>query len=248
MRPALVPGRWPGAVLAAVGVLLAVPTVIWPVVIIGYAAPDEGGYSGSPFGQGIWSWGKYSQLGAELNGSVFEMSNTVGLVFLISSLVVGLGSALAWAVVDGVPGEALGLAGACLAAAAQLSSLSQWGGQQLSGFYDGDNGIGVEVRTAGWLQIASAVLLVVAIGFMLWRLVRAWLVPTLRRLTGDAPGATVVPGVSRDAESSPHPIGHARMREADDAGEPSRPVVGPTVGFSDEGADGDRTGGSEPSG
>ena len=72
-------------------------------------------------------------------------------------------------IVDGVPGEVLGLAGTCLAAAAQLTSLSQWGGQQLSGFYDGDNGIGVDVRAAGWLQIASAVLLVVAVGFMLWR-------------------------------------------------------------------------------
>lgn len=148
MRPALVPGRWPGAARAAVGVLLALPTVTWPVVIIGYDPPD---------------------------------------------------------------------------------------------------GIGVDVRVAGWLQIASAALLVVAIGFMLWLPVRAWLVPTLRRLTGHAPGAAGVPEVSRDGQSS-HPIGPARMRAADDAGESSRPVVGPTVGFSDEGADGDRTGGSEPSG
>ncbi|MDN5766271.1 MAG: hypothetical protein L0H96_16965 [Humibacillus sp.] len=247
MRPVLVPGRWPGSAFAAVGVLLAVPTVVWPVVIIGYAPPDEGGYSGSPFGQGIWSWGKYSQLGAETNSSVFEMSNTAGLVFLIVSLVVGVGSALAWGVVEGMPGAALGLAGTCLAAAAQLSSLSQWAGQQLSDFYPGDNGIGVEVRTAGWLQLASAVMFVVAIGFMLWRPLRAWLVPTFRRLTGGAPGSTDIPVVARDGESSPHPIGPARMQEADRAGEPSRPVTGPTVSFSDEVAGDHRARGSEPS-
>lgn len=229
MRPALVPRRWPGAALAAVGVLLAVPTVIWPVVIIGYAPPDEGGYSGSPFGQGIWSWGKYSQLGAELNGTVFEMSNTVGMVLLILSLFVGVGSALAWAIVDGVPGEALGLAGTCLAAAAQLSSLSQWAGQQLSGFYDGDNGIGVDVRAAGWLQIASAVLLVVAVAFMVWRPVWALLGPKWQTFRARRPVEA-----GHVLADDPPPLGTAVMREPDDSGDVRPRDDQPSVGFSDE--------------
>ncbi len=231
MRPTLVPGRWPGALLAAVGVLLAVPTVIWPVVIIGYATPDEGGYSGSPFGQGIWSWGKYSQLGAETNGSVFEMSNTVGLVCLILLLVVGVGSTLAWAVVDGPPGEALGLAGTCLAAAAQLTSLSQWAGQQLSGFYDGDNGIGIDVRAAGWLQIASAVILVVAVAFMVWRPVWSLLGPAWQTYgAGRRTEATPVPADGPKASQ----LGTAAMREPGGRGRAQLHDDRPSVGFSDD--------------
>lgn len=230
MRPALVPGRWPGAALAAVGVLLAVPTVVWPVVIIGYAPPDEGGYSGSPFGQGIWSWGKYSQLGAEGGVTSFEMTNTAGLVFLILSLAVGAGAVLAWAIVDGVPGEALGLAGTCLAVAVQLSSLSQWAGQQLSGFYDGDNGIGIELRAAGWLQIASALLLVVAIGVMVSRPVWALLDPVWQafRARRGAEADDVLGG------NRPPTLGTAALSQPEPADRDRRHDGRPSVGFSDD--------------
>lgn len=243
----MVSGRWPGAALAAVGVLLAVPSIVWPVLVIRYVSPYDESYSGSPFGQGIWGWGKYAQLSEEGNDSAFAVVNTVGLVFLVASLAVGLGGVLAWAFFAGSVGRSVGLAATCFAAVAQLGLLSQWAGQQLSGFYSGGNGIGAGLEPSGWLHVAAGGVLVVAIGFMLWRPLRAWLVPTLRRLTGGAPGAAVVPEVSHGRESSPHPIGQARRRAADDHDEPSRPVAGPTVGFSDEGADGDRTSGSEPS-
>lgn len=231
MRPALVPGRWPGAVIAAGGGLLALPTLVWPVLVVTYSQSGDTTDAGEGLRQGVWSWGRYAQLGDPHGGPMFDVSNTAGLLFLVVTLFVGLGGALAWALVDGAPGAALGLASTCVAAAAQLSSPSQWAGEKLSGFYGGESGDGVRIELTGWLQIASSGMLVLAVGFMLARPVRALLVPVWqvydarrRAEASDEP----------DHASPPPPSGVAVLREGDDVGLEGRLESRPSVGFSDD--------------
>lgn len=231
MRPTLVPGRWPGAVIATVGGLLALPTFVWPVLVTTYSPSGDTTDAGKGLSQGVWSWGRYAQLGDPHGGPVFDVSNTTGLVFLLVTLVVGLGGAVAWALVDGAPGAALGLAGTCVAAAGQLSSPSQWAGEKLSGFYGDQSGDGVRIQLAGWLQIASVVMLVVAIGFMVWRPGWALLGPVWQTfVTRRAAETSDVPA---DDPRAPQ-LGTAVPREPDDAGGRRPHDHRPSVGFSDE--------------
>ncbi|MDN5778589.1 MAG: hypothetical protein L0H96_16970, partial [Humibacillus sp.] len=235
MRPTLVPGRWPGAVIATAGGLLALPTFVWPVLVITYSPSGDPTDAGKGLSQGVWSWGRYAQLGDPHGGPVFDVSNTTGLVFLLVTCVVGLGGALAWALVDGAPGAALGLAGTCVAAAGQLSSPSQWAGEKLSGFYGDESGDGVSIELAGWLQIASVVVLVVAIGFMLWRPVSMLLRPVWQNVGAGRPAEA-----SDEAADGPPPMpqGTAVLRERDE--NRRRPHDDrPSVGFSDDDLDHD---------
>ena len=250
MRPALVAGRGPGAVLAALGVLLALPSVVWPVLGTTTFAAYDVTYSGPSSTQVIWSWGKFALagLGEPPSSPMYEVTNTLGLLSVIVSLLIGAGAVAVWAFARYELGRSLGIAGTAFLASAQVVFIAQWMGRRQSGSVGEGASTLVEQQPAGWLQVASAVVLLVAVGFMLWRPLRAWLVPTCRPMTGGAPGTTGVPEFAREGEPTPHPIGPARMRGADDAGEPSRPVTGPTVGFSDEEAHGRRARGSEPSG
>lgn len=233
MRPALIAGRWPGAALAAVGMLLALPTLVWPVLVIIFSTSGDSA-DGGEFRQGLWSWGRYAQLGDPNGEPVFDMSNTVGLIFLLVTLVVGLGGAVAWSLLDGAPGLTLGLAGTCLAAAAQLSSVSQWAGDKLSGFYGDESGGGVEVELTGWLQIASAAVLVVAVGFMVWRPVWSLLGP-IWRAWGAARRAEAM-AAPDDDQPSPQ-LGTAVLRRPHDASRAGRHDDRPSVGFSDDDSD-----------
>ena len=231
MRAALVPGRRPGAALAVAGLLLALPSVVWPVLVITYSPSVDPTDAGDGLGQGVWSWGRYAQLGDPHGGPVFDVSNATGLLFLVVTLVVGLGGALAWALVDGSPGAALGLAGTCVAAAAQLSSPSQWAGEKLSGFYGDESGDGVRIGLAGWLQIASAVTLVLAVGFMVWRPLRALLAPVWQTYgVGRRTEAEEVPADDPNRQQ----LGTAALREPDDASRWRPHDDRPSVGFSDE--------------
>ena len=136
MKRTPVAGRWPGAGLAAVGLLLAAPAIFWPVLVITYGLPDDVPLDTSnslpPLAQGIWGWGKYAQLGDVGPDMMFEMSNTMGLVIFAGSLTLGAGAVAAWALVAGEGGRSLGIAGIAVAVAVQLASSAQWVGQRQS--------------------------------------------------------------------------------------------------------------------
>lgn len=237
MTPALVRGRSPGAVLAAVGVLLALPTIFWPVMVTTYVSPDASDDTVPSLAQGLWSWGKVAELSQPLQGTPFELSNVFGLVFLVLSLVVGAGGGAAWAFVARGPGRSLGGAGVTFVTAVQLTLLAQWWGQRQIAVYGDSASVEVSLQVAGWLQLASVVALLVALGCMLRRPLRACLAPTLRRLNGQRPDTTVVLERAPDRGLVQHPTGSARLRHADDGDERSRPVQGPTVGFSEASPD-----------
>ncbi|MEO5745590.1 MAG: hypothetical protein ABIQ53_13515 [Terracoccus sp.] len=236
MRPTLVPGRWPGAVLAAVGLLLGLPAIFWPVLVIAYRVPDDVSLDTSnslpPFAQGIWGWGKYAQLGNVGPDMMFEVSNTIGLVIFAGSLTLGAGAVAAWALVAGEGGRSLGIAGIAGAAAVQLASSAQWVGQRQSGSF-GDGGASdlTEQQAAGWLQLGSAATLVAALGVMLWRPVWALVLPVWQTYgVGRRTEATEVSA----GDPRPVPLGTAVMREPDDSGRVRPPDDRPSVGFSDD--------------
>ena len=236
MRRTPVAGRWPGAGLAAVGLLLAAPAIFWPVLVITYGLPDDVPLDTSnslpPLAQGIWGWGKYAQLGDVGPDMMFEMSNTMGLVIFAGSLTLGAGAVAAWALVAGEGGRSLGIAGIAVAVAVQLASSAQWVGQRQSESFGDGNALDlVEQQVSGWLQLGSAATLVAALGVMLWRPVWALVLPAWQTY-----------GVGRRTEASevsagdprPVPLRAAVMREPDDSGRARPPGDRPSVGFSDE--------------
>ncbi len=236
MRPTLVPGRWPGAALAAVGLLLALPAIFWPVLVITYALPDDVSLNTAnslpPFAQGIWGWGKYAQLGDLGPDMMFEMSNTIGLVIFAGSLTLGAGAIAAWALAAGESGRSLGIAGVAVAAAVQLASSAQWVGQRQSGSFGDGNALDlIEQQASGWLQLGSAAALVAAVGVMLWRPVWALLLPVWQIYgVGRRTGATEAPA----GDPQPLPLGTAVRRELDDSGRVRPHDDRPSVGFSED--------------
>lgn len=128
----------------------------------------------------------------------------------------------------------MGAAGASFATAVQLIFLAQWLGQRQSFSTDENATIQVELRLAGWLQLASAVVLLAALGFMLWRQIRVAVVLTWRTLNGAEPEAKPIVVIGAPERTRSTPIGSAQLREGDKHGGRSRPVDGPAVGFSDE--------------
>ncbi|MDN5766270.1 MAG: hypothetical protein L0H96_16960 [Humibacillus sp.] len=236
MRPALVPGRWPGAVLAALGVLLALPSVVWPVLGTTTFAEYDVTYSGPSSTQVIWSWGKFALagLGEPPTSPMYEVTNTLGLLSVIVSLVIGAGAVAVWAFVRYEPGRSLGIAGTAFLAAAQVVFIAQWMGRRQSGSVGEDASTLVEQQPAGWLQVASAVVLLVAAGVMLRRPARGWPVPTRRRPAGTESHVAPVLVRSGDAPGAPPVVGGARRREFGEAGGRACSVDGPVVGFSDD--------------
>lgn len=235
MRLSLVPGRWPGAVLATVGLVLAWPAIFWPALVITYGVPDDVTLNSSPLpplAQGIWSWGKFAQLGDLGPDVTFEMSNTMGLLVVVGSLALGCGAAAAWALVAGETGRSLGIAGVAFAAAVQLASSALWVGQRQAGsFGDGDALDLVEQQVSGWLQLGSTAGLLAALVLMLWRPLRSllfplWQIYRLGRRTG----------VTEEPADGPQPSqpGTAVLREPGGPGRARLHDDRPSVGFSDD--------------
>lgn len=235
MRPTPVAGRWPGAVLAAVGLVLAWPAIFWPALVITYGLPNDVSINSSPpppLAQGIWSWGKFAQLGDLGPDMTFEMSNTFGLLVFVGSLALGFGAVAAWALVAGETGRSLGIAGVAFAAAVQLASSAQWVGQRQSGSFGDGNALDlVEQHMSGWLQLGSAATLLAALVLMLWTPVWAWLLPLWQ--TYGVGRRTVVTEAPADGPQ-PGPLGTAVMREPDDSGRARPHDDRPSVGFSDD--------------
>lgn len=232
MKPGLVPGRWPGATLAALGVLSALPGLVWPVLITTYPSDDT--FESAPWVQHIWAWGKVLLVSEPTDEASPPASNTLGLVVFLVALVVGAGAAAAWALVGREEGRALGVAGTTFLAATQLVFSAQWEGQRQGVFFGlAGNDLSVEHQPAGWSQLASAALLLIALGFMLWRPVKAWSAPTWRRLNGAEPETGQALTEQSDEATRASPMGSARLRGADEIGRRAHPAEGQTVEFSD---------------
>ena len=165
---------------------------------------------------------------------MYEVTNTLGLLSFIVSLVIGVAAVAVWALVRQEPGRSLGIAGTAFLAAAQLVFIAQWMGQRQSGSVGADASTLVEQQPAGWFQVASAVVLLVAAAVMLWRPVRWWLVLTWGRQAGTASNGAPVLVRSGDEPGVPPVVGGDRWPELGGAGGPTRPVAGPSVGFSDD--------------
>ncbi|OFE18412.1 hypothetical protein BA895_12380 [Humibacillus sp. DSM 29435] len=239
MRPSLVPGRWPGALLATVGLVLAWPAIFWPALVITYGVPDDVTLNSPPLpplAQGIWSWGKYAQLGDLGPDMTFEMSNTMGLLVVVGSLALGCGAAAAWALVAGETGRSLGIAGVAFAAAVQLASSALWIGQRQAGSFGDGNALDlVEQQVSGWLQLGSAAGLLAALVLMLWRPARSLLLPLLLPLW-QTYGVGRRTGVTEERADGPQPpqLGTAVLREPGGPGRARLHDDRPSVGFSDD--------------
>lgn len=246
MTPRVVPGRWPAAALAVVGALLALPSLLWPVLVVTIPTGDA---SSPDFVQGFWSWGKFADITPGHDGSGFELPGTAALVLLALSLMVGVGGAAAWALVGREPGRSAGVAGVSVAATVQLILSAQWMERRQS-FWIGETADNpAEIHLTGWLQLSSVVLLLVALGFMLRRPMRAFLASSWRHLHGVEPASETAVVHADEQHPTSTPMGSAQMLEVNEQGGRSGPLDGPPVGFSDGGNDRDRDArGSEPSG
>lgn len=242
MRLTLVPGRWPGAVFAAAGVLLALPSLFWPVVVFTSINPAENEIPARSFTQGLYSWGKFLELTRPSEGTPFEVPNTLSLVVLVMSLTIGAGGAVAWGALGREPGRSLGITGASFVTATQLVFVAQWLAQRQNGWNEENDSYQVELQPAGWLQAASLVVLLVAIGLMLWQPLRAVSAPVWRRWNGQESEAVTSSAGFVGEEVRPPPTALARRRDgAGDADQVSPRANGPTVGFSDVGPERSRT-------
>lgn len=227
----VVRGRLPAAVTALVGVLLAVPTIFWPVMVFAFPSFGETD-EGEPFqnGQAIWSWGKFAPLvsdGLQLDSGP---ANLLHLALLVALLVVGLAGAAAWAFVPGSNGRVVGAAATAVTLGTVLTMSVDRLGAVLSGLYGTEQGVSTTVTSTGWLEIASGAVLLAALLLMLWRplLAVARLGWARARAASGAPsgGARAVLIEDPDAVDPPGDADRART-EADAAG--PRPSVGTAV-------------------
>jgi hypothetical protein len=156
-----------GAVLGGAGVLLAASTTVWPTKILAVRVPEVGDFT-KGYEQRVWGWGRqvvYSSDGVVLDA--YSGPNPVPrLVLLVVLLTLAAAGLLTWLVVSGWRGELLAATGTALALATVTASVVE----RLS--FD-DRSIGlqpglVDVTTAaGWLEVASAVLLTGALAVLL---------------------------------------------------------------------------------
>jgi len=244
-RERIVGDRVPASVVGLLGVLAAAPMVVWPTYSLG--PPD-----GQPNGDGVtmqqsfWSWGRFGDTSSAPE-SAFDIGNTVGLVMFVLALCAGLVGVTVHALLRGSDGRVLGVAGIAFAAAYVIGPLAYRLGLARADVF-GDE-LGLQVHPVGWLELASAVLLVVATGLValpsVVRLVRRVVVWS-RAALGRRRAAAAGPASATDGGEAATPkIGIATIRDVADDRE-VRAVVrrehtGTGVGFTDDpAADPDR--------
>lgn len=161
-------GRAWGGFLALGGVVLAVPSVIWPTLRLTeepVGVPSE--FRGPAFVQNVWSWGRYSFEG--VGAPAQTVTNVLGLAFVVAMLTGGLVAAVLWLTQRGSAARLLGVAGAAVALAEVAHSALQRLGQLWAGFYGGEFGPTAHTTTAGVLEYLAGVVLAAALVVMLWR-------------------------------------------------------------------------------
>jgi hypothetical protein len=153
--------------VAAVGILCAATTTVWPTKIVALRTPGVGdGTQG--YEHHMWSWGReavYSSDGVMIDGYSGPVP-IASLVFLVVALVLAASGVVAWLLLGGPRGELLGVAGTAVAAAVVMQSV-------VARLAFDDRTLGLEpglvvvTPLAGWLQYAAACLLVAALALML---------------------------------------------------------------------------------
>ncbi|WP_020143782.1 hypothetical protein [Terracoccus sp. 273MFTsu3.1] len=247
IRTHLVAGRLTAALVGLVGVLLAFPMLALPTHAILQKPPYAADPDASPFRLSVWSWGHVADTTGNTDGQI-DVGSPTGLFIFVVALAVGLAGVVAYAFRPGTDGRILGVAGLAWAGSHVVGGLGHRLGDTLSGLFDDGDQLVVQTLPAGYLEVASAALLVVSLGLLVLRplvaLVRSAVVRAgalARRLsargeTSDAAGTT---------EPATPRVGIATIRDVPGGPEVRaagrREHAGTGVGFSDDpAADPDR--------
>lgn len=248
LRERVVRGRLVGSVAGLLGVLLAAPMLVLPTHTIGIdPAQVQGG--APPFQQSFWSWGRVADTTPNAEAH-FDVGNTVGVALLALALLAGLCGALAYAFRPGADGRVLGAAGLAWLAAEVVGTLGRRMGDTVAGMYGPSDTFRVDALPAGVLQVAAAVLLLIALGAVVRRPVLGLVRPAfvraralVRRVLSRG-AATVEPA---SGEPSAPQVGIATIRDVGTGDPVARGATvraeraGTGVGFSDNpGSDPDR--------
>ncbi|MBW8729691.1 MAG: hypothetical protein JF622_01540 [Terrabacter sp.] len=171
-RTHVVAGRLAAALVGLVGVLLAFPMLVLPTHAILQKPPDTAEPDTPPFRLSAWSWGHIADTTASTDGQI-DVGNTTGLVILVVALAAGLAGVVAYAFRAGTDGRILGVAGLAWAASQVVGGLGHRVGDTVSGLFGDDDQLVVETLPAGYLEVASAALLVASLGLLVLRPVAA---------------------------------------------------------------------------
>jgi uncharacterized membrane protein YgdD (TMEM256/DUF423 family) len=166
VRP--VPGRWAAALAALLGVGLAVPSLVGPSWLQTVSDRERGELLSQ---QWQWSWGRVDLTG--LTGVELDLvPNPVGLAVAVALLAVGLVAVVMWTMSRGAL-VSLAPIGLALLAGRLLTTAAERHGRSFRDDRGSEAGLSIVSgsTTAGWLETASAVVLIVALALMVVRLV-----------------------------------------------------------------------------
>lgn len=158
VRPA--PGRWTAGLVALVGVLASLPSLVQPTwqQIVGDRQRGE-----LLSGQKQWSWGRVELTG--ITGvQLSTVPNPVGLVVAVLVALLAAVAVVAWIFGQG----ALAIGGIALLAGRLLTTSAERHGRIFRDQPGSEAGLSVtsSTTTAGWLETAAVVALVVALVLM----------------------------------------------------------------------------------
>lgn len=239
-RMPFVRGRLPAAVPAVLGGLLAVATIIWPVMRISQPIGPDG--PSAYFAQRVWSWGRYTIEGAELDQT--SVVNVAPGYWLGLACLSGVLGGLTWLLRRGPDGRVLGGVGVAFALAVVGGSFVERLGNVA--LYESMEETGFELETlpAGRVELAATVLLLVALLLMVWRPVvglARQLVAFVGRVTARGrQRATADEEAEQEARGAAPRVGTAVLRDAGPAGAGRTGDRGAGVGFTDGAAAEDR--------
>ncbi|WP_404390883.1 hypothetical protein [Humibacillus xanthopallidus] len=167
VRP--VAGRWPVALVALLGVAMAVPSLVGPTWLQTVSDRQRGELLSQ---QWQWSWGRVDVTG--LTGVELDLvPNPVGLAVAVVLLVLGAVAVAVWALARGVVVLLAPIALALLAGRL-LTTAAERHGRVFREEIASEAGLSVTSgsTTVGWLETASAVVLLAALVLMGVGLVR----------------------------------------------------------------------------
>lgn len=221
--------RWPGGLLALVGLGLAVPTVWLPTFRLVLSDAGRGAILSE---ETAWSWGRNVMRG----GPERVFDNDQGVVLLLITLGLGLVGAVVWLVVPGVVGLLLALVGVTALTSRMATAVAQRLGRAAEVEVYQPTGLDVRSYTlpGAVLETMSGVVLGVALVVMVAQALR-WIRLSAR---GDEPSRGD-PGQDEEAERGPLQGAPARVGVARLAPEPMRPggdrrIGGEAVSFTDQ--------------
>jgi hypothetical protein len=161
VRPVV--GRWPAALVALLGVVLAVPSLVGPSWLQTVSDRQRGELLSQ---QWQWSWGRVDLTG--LTGVELDrVPNPVGLAVAVVLLVLAAVAVAVWALARGVVVVLAPIALALLTGRL-LTTAAERHGRSFREELASEAGLSISTgsTTAGWLETASAVVLLVALALM----------------------------------------------------------------------------------